>query len=667
MPRFPRLSPAALRATLIVMAALALVPLAARPASALRLVAYNCLNYDNDASVRDPAFRTVLSGISNVDVLAVEEIQNQAALNAYLNNVLNVIEPGEWAAAPYFDDPTMSFNQGLFYRTSTMTLVQADTLGSDPRDISWFKLRAKPYTSSGAEFVVFVCHLKASTGYETERLAETTRLRNFMNTFPAGTNMIVVGDLNLYTSTEPAYQKLLGSEVNNTGRVQDPINTPGSWHNSSTYAAIHTQSTRTGYLNPNDGGSTGGMDDRFDFILPTYSLADGQKLDQIPSTYAAYGNDGLHFNANINDSPTNAAVGQTIADALQRASDHLPVRCDFQVPAILSAASSLSFGTVIVGATAQQNLTVSNTAASPADVLDYSFAPAPVGFTVPGGSFQDAAGGGGNVHVIGMVTTTAGAKSGNLTLNSDDVDHPATSVGVSGTVLRHAVPSLASGSQVLADTLDFGSHEEGSFSDGAVSVYNPGYDALQALLNVYDASVAGGNGRFSLVGGFSAGDVGASSAGFTVHFDDTGAATNADTTYTATLTFKTRDQQGLAGATNRSDLTVHLTATVQASAIGVGDGLPALATRLGFSHPNPFQAATRIRFSLAADAPVTLTVYDIQGRVVRTLVQGVLGAGEYDAAWDGRGDDGRTATPGVYFYRLQTPDYTSTRRMIRLR
>ncbi len=653
----------------LVLALVALLGLfgAPPPTYALRFVSYNLLNYDNLASTRDPAFRTVLSGISNVDVIGVSELQDPASVTNFLTSVLNTLEPGQWAAAPFYDQAGSSINQGLYYRTSTITYVSSDTLGNDPRDIPYYRLRPKPYTSSSAEFVVFVVHLKASTGYEADRLVEATRLRTFMNTFPAGTNMIVCGDFNIYTSTEPAYVKLLESQANNTGRVQDPINSPGSWNNNASFASIHTQSTRSGLLVPGDGGATGGMDDRFDFVLPTYSLADGQGLDQLSATYKAYGQDGLHFNLSVNDPPTNAAVGQTIADALQRASDHLPVAMDLQVPAIISADASLSFGTVIVGATAQQTLTVTNTATAPADALTYTMV-APVGFTSPGGTQSEPAGGGSNAHTIAMLTSSAGVKGGNLVISSDDPDNPSTNVSLSGTVLRHAVPSLAGGVQTLADTLDFGTHKEGEFTDGSASVSNVGYDALQALLNVYNAAITGGNGRFSLVPAFSAVDVNGTPASFTVVFDDAGAATAQDTTFTATLTFSTRDQQGLLGAANLSNLTVYIKATVQAKEqIGVIDGLPVTATLLRANYPNPFSAGTRIQFDLLEQSGVRIEVFDVRGRLVNTVLDREMGSGAYDVAWDGLTANGREASPGIYFYRLTTQDYTATRRMTKLR
>jgi flagellar hook assembly protein FlgD len=87
--------------------------------------------------------------------------------------------------------------------------------------------------------------------------------------------------------------------------------------------------------------------------------------------------------------------------------------------------------------------------------------------------------------------------------------------------------------------------------------------------------------------------------------------------------------------------------------------------------PNPFNPATAIGFDVAADARVTLRIFNASGRLARTLVsvEG-LPAGRYRARWDGRDDAGREAASGVYFARLivagGTP-FTATRRMLLLR
>src|SRR5206468_2461243 len=128
-----------------------------------------------------------------------------------------------------------------------------------------------------------------------------------------------------------------------------------------------------------DGGATGGLDDRFDQLLISYSLDDGEGLDWVPGSYLAYGNDGHHFNLDINSPPANTAVSQAVADALQRASDHLPVLIVLQAPALAALTSGpIDFGEALVGATVSRNVEVTNVATLPADELDYSLS-APAG------------------------------------------------------------------------------------------------------------------------------------------------------------------------------------------------------------------------------------------------------------------------------------------------
>lgn len=87
-----------------------------------------------------------------------------------------------------------------------------------------------------------------------------------------------------------------------------------------------------------------------------------------------------------------------------------------------------------------------------------------------------------------------------------------------------------------------------------------------------------------------------------------------------------------------------------------------------FNAPNPFAKSTVIHFALAAPARVDVRVYDTAGRLMRTLVRGTtLGAGEQQVEWDGLGDDGRPASNGIYYYRLQMGARAETRRMVLMR
>jgi hypothetical protein len=80
--------------------------------------------------------------------------------------------------------------------------------------------------------------------------------------------------------------------------------------------------------------------------------------------------------------------------------------------------------------------------------------------------------------------------------------------------------------------------------------------------------------------------------------------------------------------------------------------------------PNPFTARTTLAFELPSEGAVTLRVYDVRGRRVRTLLAGAnLVAGRHVAIWDGREDAGGRAAPGVYFARLEAGGRTVARRV----
>ncbi len=104
-------------------------------------------------------------------------------------------------------------------------------------------------------------------------------------------------------------------------------------------------------------------------------------------------------------------------------------------------------------------------------------------------------------------------------------------------------------------------------------------------------------------------------------------------------------------------------------ATGVDDGAPTpRAFALHAAVPNPFNPRTTIRYDLPRDSRVHLSVYDVSGRLVRTLVEGVeVAAGQREAVWDGRDEVGRSASSGVYFCRLETDDYHTAIRMTLLK
>jgi hypothetical protein len=99
---------------------------------------------------------------------------------------------------------------------------------------------------------------------------------------------------------------------------------------------------------------------------------------------------------------------------------------------------------------------------------------------------------------------------------------------------------------------------------------------------------------------------------------------------------------------------------------GVGPSIP-LVTALEQNVPNPFSQETVIRFSLAERGHVSLKVYDVEGRPVRTLAEGERAPDRYEARWDSRDDRGSGVAPGVYFYKLEAPGYSRTMKMVLLK
>jgi len=84
---------------------------------------------------------------------------------------------------------------------------------------------------------------------------------------------------------------------------------------------------------------------------------------------------------------------------------------------------------------------------------------------------------------------------------------------------------------------------------------------------------------------------------------------------------------------------------------------------LAQNYPNPFNANTNIRFDLPKAGHVELSIYDLMGRKVLTLLNDILPAGGHVVTWDGRSSDGKLISSGVYFYRLQTDVFDVTKKM----
>ena len=112
---------------------------------------------------------------------------------------------------------------------------------------------------------------------------------------------------------------------------------------------------------------------------------------------------------------------------------------------------------------------------------------------------------------------------------------------------------------------------------------------------------------------------------------------------------------------------VFLNQGVPATAIAAETVATPSTFALGANYPNPFNPATTIPVSLAAEAgDVDLTIYNVLGQPMRQVWAGSLAAGEHQLTWDGRDAQGQPVAAGVYLYRLQVGDQTRTRKMVKL-
>ena len=85
------------------------------------------------------------------------------------------------------------------------------------------------------------------------------------------------------------------------------------------------------------------------------------------------------------------------------------------------------------------------------------------------------------------------------------------------------------------------------------------------------------------------------------------------------------------------------------------------------NHPNPFNQNTKIRFDLPKASFVSLNIYDVLGRKVRSLVSERLSSGHKSVLWDGKNDSGEGVASGIYFYQLRVADFPETKKLVLLK
>lgn len=311
----------------------------------IKVMQYNLLNYGNytdycpqelnNVSDKNRYIRTILTAYYP-DIFTVCEMGKATNLPSdFVNNNLNINGITYWKASPGSNISNSYLTNCVFYNSEKLVLRKHTLAQNYIRDVDIYSFYLKNDMLASGDTVNLVCivaHLKAGYGSDNEdkRRVMCRNIMNNINNSYRNCNVLIMGDFNLYSSAEAAYQTLTDKNSYPTTYFIDPVYPygVGEWNGNPDYAEYHTQSVdRQG----NGCRSGGGMDDRFDFIMMSQNIYGGtDKVQYINGSYHAIGQDGNRFNQSIN-SPENQDVPADVANALFNNSDHLPVKMELLI------------------------------------------------------------------------------------------------------------------------------------------------------------------------------------------------------------------------------------------------------------------------------------------------------------------------------------------------
>ncbi|HKL09420.1 MAG TPA: T9SS type A sorting domain-containing protein [Bacteroidales bacterium] len=315
---------------------------------------YECDNNTNSIDEKNESLKTIIQHVQP-DIFSVNELDGEGwspvsdDATYLLENALNVEGVTKYRRTEF---PEIFLANTLFYNHEKLTLKKHYPIsfyysGSHKIfNVYQFYFRAEDLaqTNDTAFVTCIVAHLKAGSGYyddsPDQRDFETRIIMNYLKNNEEPGNILLLGDLNVYSPTEKAFQNLINPDYPRYA-FNDPAGQIGEWSGNAEYRYYHTQSTHT----RGDCFSTGGMDDRFDFIMASDDImGGGKKMQYIDGSYNTIGQDGSFFNQAMNIS-TNTSVPAEVALALYNMSDHLPVYLELEVDqtAVSLDVSNISF------------------------------------------------------------------------------------------------------------------------------------------------------------------------------------------------------------------------------------------------------------------------------------------------------------------------------------
>ncbi|MCF7858839.1 MAG: T9SS type A sorting domain-containing protein [Candidatus Cloacimonetes bacterium] len=657
--------------------------------ASVRVLTYNALNFGGNDSDRLAYFETILNEI-DADIILLQEIEDETGGELLLNALNN--GNNYYSGSVYINGPDT--NNFLIYKNSQITFASQDTISTDLRDFSEFEM-----IIDGNLIRFYSCHLKASTGNEAIRLAEVTKLRNRLNLLPEGSEFIIAGDMNFYTSSEPGYQKFIADESNNIGRAEDLSDQVGNWHDNSDFVLTHTQSTRTTQFG---GGASGGLDDRFDFILSSYQLNNSVGLEYLESSITPFGNDGEHFNMSINEG-TNSSVSPEVAEALYYASDHLPVYADFTTVASTQPLLILTIPNIEVEwqqGTEQSIQWVSSNVTGTVKIElqseELQLRTVLIESTENDGEWlwnipEDEALGTYRIVISDQISGEPNDESNNPFF----IVEPVAETTINEIQFSTIGPSPLEGQEVITYGIVTGVYDNGFFlQDGAgawngICVYQyGGFDVnlgdeitIQATVaEYYEKTELTDVVEYSVVS--TGNDIPAASnlLTFEVNQEDYEGVL-VEISNAECLSYDSGYGEWLvddgSGEVMINDLMYAFAPNIggiydvkgivdftygefkieprNSNDVEISSGLEEdiiYTTTLISNYPNPFNPTTTISFSIPNENKVELTIYNIKGQEVKLLVNSEIDKGHHSVVWNGNDNSGKSVSSGVYYFKL---------------